>query len=117
EVAAGGVPGDVHVDGGHVDAADVQETGGAGREPGDFGARGQVARRVAALPVLGFGQLRREQGIDEVLAQHERAAPGYDVTFKAACSVPLPAPRAGSGQRAADEGEGEVLQVAAGGIR
>ena len=90
QVAAAGVPGDVHVDGGHVHAADVQEPGRAGREPGDFGAFGQVARRVAALPVLGLGQIRREQGIDEVLAQHERAAPGYDVTFKAASSVPLP---------------------------
>ena len=70
-----GVPGDVHVDGGHVHAADVQEAGRAGREPGYFGARGQIARRVAPLPVPGLGQVRREQRIDEVLAQHEHAAP------------------------------------------
>jgi hypothetical protein len=77
QVAAAGVPGDVRVDGGHVHAADVQEAGRAGREPGDLGALGQVARRVTARPVLGLGQVRREQGINEMLAQHERAAPCY----------------------------------------
>ncbi len=79
QVTATGVPGDINVDGGHVHAADVQEAGRAGREPGDFGAFGQVARRIAVLPVRGLGQIRRKQGIDDVLAQHELAAPGRRV--------------------------------------
>jgi len=69
------LPGHVRVDRRGEHPADGQEAGRARREPRDLRPLGQVARRVAALPVPGLGQVRREQRIDEVLAQHERAAP------------------------------------------
>src|SRR5262249_7279693 len=60
EVDAAGVGGDVAVDGGHVDAADMYESGGGGTEPGDLGAVGKLAGRVVLFPVLGFGQVSGE---------------------------------------------------------
>src|SRR5262249_61133674 len=73
--------------------ADVQPAGRTRREPGDFGARGQVARRVALFPVRRLRQTRREQRVNEILAQHDspayragRASPDVD----AACPAWLP---------------------------
>ncbi len=84
QVDAAGVPRDIHVDGRRVHAADVQEARRARREAGDARPFWQPARRVAEFPVIRFRQVRREQGIDEFLAEHEQAAPCYHVSIKAA---------------------------------
>ena len=89
QVDAAGLPGDIHVDRRRVHAADVQVARRARREARDFRFFGQVTGRVALLPVIRLGQVRREQGIDDILAEHERAAPN-DVRSRPQSSVPPP---------------------------
>ena len=96
QVDAAGLPGDVHVNGRRVHAADVQEARRARREAGDLRSFGQVTGRVAVLPVIRFWQVSREQGIDDILAEHERAAPN-DVWSRRESSVPPPQPAADLG--------------------
>ena len=67
QVDAAGVVRDVLVDARGEHPADVQPAGRAGREAGHFGARRQLARRVAVLPVLRLRQIGGEQRVDEVL--------------------------------------------------
>src|SRR5262249_11530928 len=76
QVDAARVPGDVEVNGRGKHSADVQEAGRTRREPGDFGARGQVARRVAVFPVRRLRHTRSEQRVNEIPAQHALSLSG-----------------------------------------
>ena len=95
QVDAAGLPGDIRVDGRRVHAADGQEARRARREAGDLRFFGQVTGRVEPLPVIRLGQVRREQGIDDILAEHERMAPN-DVRSRPKSRVPLPQAAVGS---------------------
>ena len=75
QVDAAGLPGHIRVDRRREHAADGEEARRARRDAGDLRPFGQVTRRVAVLPVILLWQVRREQGIDYFLAEHERAAP------------------------------------------
>ena len=75
QVDTAGLVRDVLVDGRGEHPADVQPAGRAGREAGHFGARRQLTRRVAVLPVLRLRQVGGEQRVDEVLAQHALSLP------------------------------------------
>ena len=75
KVDTAGLPGDIGVDDGGVHAAEGQEAGRAWRETGDFRPRGQVARRVVALPVPRLGQVSREQRISDTVTGHEKTTP------------------------------------------
>ena len=75
QVDAAGLVGHVSVDRRREHAADGEKARRARRDAGDLRPFGQVTRRVAVLPMIRSRQVRREQRISNLLAEHERAAP------------------------------------------
>src|SRR6266404_6038498 len=74
QVDTAAVPGDVEVDAGGEDPADVQPARRAWREPGDLSRRGQSPRRVPLLQLRRLWQVGGEQRVNQVTAQLGHAA-------------------------------------------